>query len=712
MAKKSGGLTDSGTNTGDTISIGGYNQTGNQPDVSESLKDKKRVVSDVNQAFSICETMVNDWKKGILNSARITAKINGELPYNKAKLRNAGKDWKSNISTGFLASECDKVLPRLYMPLKTAKYLTAASLPANYPEGQRKTEFFRYTITKAIKTWPKWNFYIRGLAREVGVFGFGFNAWFDKYDWRPSLLRMDKGFIPQGTEVMDNEPAFFMAKYDYKPSELLELLKNAKDADRDEWNTKNTVAAINGALPPPADATYPNARSYEDLIRQATWGYSYEKASKVIRTYHLFAKETDGKVSHYILLADPNLSKEQGRLLYEAEDKFDLMSEVQNTVVFSYGDGTVHGSWGAGAILYDIAAQVEKVRNDSIDNMRMTNKMKVQVPDAKNVNDVKLVVNDTMMIVSGAQFAGNTAAIPQDVAGYEALDNRLTQLAQQKIGAYVPPIPLQPSDIKAAQINAAMSKEQESQEALLENWLIQQNALIHNITKRLCMEGSPDEVSKGVRKTLLEYLTKEEIDMLVADMPAKSIMDFTDYAASKRGAFAASVMNNPLFNQGAAARFMAEGVGDETFVSQIVRPDGDQSEVLRATANQLVENAAISLGQAVPIQANDADFTHMTVMKDILGQWLQQGNTQLAQLGIQHYGAHYISGVSKKTLPKDQINPEKQFIAEYEKAVEQLVQRDQIQAQQQAAQQAAEQQAQQIVAAQMQQAAPQDMAMV
>src|SRR5581483_5830708 len=107
-----------------------------------------------------------------------------------------------------------------------------------------KSEFFRQTITEAIRTWPKFNFYIRGLAREVGVFGFGFNAWFDEWEWRPTLLRMDKGFVPQGTEVMDLEPQFFMAKYDYSPNELLELLKAGVDAGRDEWKKDNVVLAI------------------------------------------------------------------------------------------------------------------------------------------------------------------------------------------------------------------------------------------------------------------------------------------------------------------------------------------------------------------------------------------------------------------------------------------------------------------------------------
>jgi hypothetical protein len=681
--------------------------TGNTPIVTDDLQVENRTISSVDQAFQVCETLVNDWKKGIITSARITAKINGERPYNQKKLEQNEKGWKTNISTGFLATECSKVTPRLFMPIKTAKYLTAAQLPPGYPDGEIKSQHFRQIITDTIRAWPKFNPFIRGLAREVGTFGFAFASWFDEYDWRPTLMRMDRGFVPQGTEITE-EPVFFMAKYDYKPSELMALLRSSIEAGRDEWNKDNVVQAVNNAAPVPVDATYPNARSYEELIRQATWSFSYSKGAKVIRTWHLFAKETTGMVSHYILVSDtaggttanaagsPDQSK---RLLYQYLDQYPTMNDAVNTMVFDYGDGTVHGSWGAGQILYDLAAQVEKIRCDSIDNMRNSNKMKLQVTDAKNVNDVQLTVNDTWMIVSGAQFAGVTAALPQNMEGYELLDAKLTQLAQQKIGAFVPPIPLQPSDIKAAQINAAMSKEKELQEALLENWLIQFAQIVQTITRRLCNPESPDPIAREVMGKLMQKLQPDEIDMLVKQFPVKSVMDFTEYKAQQRAAFAASCLNNPLFKQSALARVMAEGSGDESFIETIVLPEGDQTEVLTAQRQQKLENAAMAIGQTVPVLPSDNDWVHMQTMKPDLGNMLMQPNmnTQLATIGLQHYASHWEQGVAKKQIPQEAINDEKSWIASAEKTIAAHQQREQLQQQVQAAQAAATQQAQQIV---------------
>lgn len=677
---------------------------GSAPEINGSLEPENRSINSVNQAFSVCETMVSDWKKGIVFATQITAKINGQRPYNQKKLKDAGKDYKTNISTGFLATECARVVPRLYMPIKTAKYLTAASLPNNWPSGYEKTEYFRQTITETVRSWTKFNFYVRGMAREVGIYGYASNVFFDKYDWRPNLMRVDKGFVPQGTEIME-EPAFFLAKYDYKPSELLALLKASIDSGRKEWIKDNVVNAIQGAMPPPVDATYPNLRVYEELIRQATWGYSYTKGARVISTYHLFAKEATGKVSHYILLSGQDVlsptpdkpSKKDMRLLYEGLDKYETMADANNTIVFDYGDGTIHGSWGAGQILYDLAVQAEKVRCDSIDNMRMTNKMKLQVPDGKNVNDVKLSVNDQYMIVSGSTFAGNSAGLTSDINGYDLLDQKLTMLAQQKIGAFVPPIPLQPSDIKAAQVNAAMAKERELQEALLENWLIQFAMLMRTITRRLCDFDSPDTVAKAVQEKLLKKLTSEEIMMLANEFPVQSVMDFTEYRAQQKAAFAQSVQKNPLFKQDIVAKIMAGGVGDSRFIDEIVVPEGDNSSQIAAQRQQLLENAAMALGQPVPILPQDADWIHMQTLKPGLTQTLQTGNVQLATIGLQHYAAHYAQAVDKKEIPEEAINPEKSWIASVEKNIEVLKQQQQLKQAHAQIMQHAQEQAQKIV---------------
>ena len=658
-------------------------ESGNSPKVDSTL-EPQRVVSSVDQALEICETLEDSASGIIKNQARITAKLNGEPPRNPKKLKDKAKGYKTNISTGALATECNRVPTRLFMPIKTARYLTAASLPASVVNGPQKTEKFREVITDTIRSWPRWNFFVRGFAREVGVFGFGFPTFFDEWDWRPSLIRGDRGFVPAGTEILE-EPEFYEVLYEYKPHELIQLAKQAKDAGLDTWKIPAITAAVNDASRPDHGSSETDARSFEELTRQANMGFSYTKGVKVIKTKHLFAKEHSGKVSHWILYPEGENESQTGdetddsiytktdkRLLYEKLDAYETsMWEVVIPTVFDYGDGTIHGSWGAGQILYDMAHQVEIVRNDSIDALRNSGKVKVQVPDPKDVNSVKLIYNDSHIIVTGAQFAGNTAALPSDISSFGALEDRMSRWAQEKVGSYLPPIPSQPSDIKAAQVNAAIAQEAEIKEANGENWLSQFAWLIFSMTRRLCNPNSSDPISKATLERLLsEGLTSEDIVMLRDQAPIKSVMEFTPYKTMQVAQFAASKGGNPLYNQRNLEVAQVQGAAGDRFVDSFLLPEGDTATIDGARRAQMEENAAMALGQDVPVLPSDLHWYHMQEMKPSLEQVIQSANFPLAKLGLGHYAKHYDFGVETKTLPKDQINNEKSYISKLAKIIE------------------------------------------
>ncbi len=186
--------------------------------------------------------------------------------------------------------------------------------------------------------------------------------------------------------------------------------------------------------------------------------------------------------------------------------------------------------------------------------------------------------------------------------------------------------------------------------------------------------------------------------MLASQFPVQSVMDFTEYKAQQRAAFAVSVVNNPLFKQSVVARVMAESAGDETFVKSITIPEGDQTDVLTAQRAQTIEAAAMDAGKPIPVVQSDNDWVHMQTLKPDLAATLDSGNVQVAEIKLNHYAGHWQAGVAKKTIPPDQINAEKSFIDAVMKNIEAQKQSAAIKQQSQQAMAEAEAQAQQLVA--------------
>lgn len=671
---------------------------GNEPKVNEStLKSENRVVSSVPQAIQLCESDVQDAQKLIKNAARITKKKNGASPFNPQTLKNQGKAWKRNISTRFFQKELARVAPRLYMPILTASTMTAAALPAGWPDGLKKTEFFRETMTKFFRSWKKNDWFWRGLKTEVSDYGYAFACWTEPYEWRPNLVRMDRGFVPRGTEIMDESISRFSLKLDYQPNELLSVARKGIEEGDERWNKDAVAAAVQAANLPALPADYSQLRKWEELIREQSWDYNYTRATRVIESRHLWVLEYSGKVSHYILWPD---GPSEYQLLFEHLDAYESMNDVVVPEVFAYGDGTIHGSWGAGQLLYDLAAQVEKIRNDSIDNLLNSNKARLQVPNAKDAATAQLVVNDTMIIATGAQFAQNVGGISGNPEGYMVLDDRMTRWAQEVVGSYLPPIPQQSSDIKAAQINAALAAEQEVQRDVLEASLKQDAHIIATMTKRALNPETNDPQAIALRKKLLGQqeeneppqpvaLTEQELDLLINQPVVQAVTEFTVYAQQQRGAFAASVMQNPLFNQTVAANLMATGAGGQTLADSIVIPENDTTQVTAAVRQQLIENATIlSTGLSLPVVITDAHKIHMDTMVEPMNQVIMGGLIPVAKAGLEHFTSHFISGTSMKLLGDDG-NKYKSLIATFQKAIE-------AKEQEQAAAQAQQQPAQQM----------------
>lgn len=675
MADRKTSITDigaTGANSGD----------GNSPEVDESsLEASNRVVTSVSQLVGMGDTDIKDARKLILAATRITAKKQGAPPYDPAKLKQQGKSGsKRNISTRFLQKELNRAAPRFFMPLLTASTMTAAELPAGWPGGQEKTQFYRDTMTRAFRSWRKNDMFWRGLNQEVCDFGYGFAVWTDKYEWRPHLARMDRGFVPKGTEVMDDKLARFTLKWDYRPDELLKIARDATEAGSEKWKKEAVAEAVDKATQPTKPGDMSGQRKWEELIREQVVDYSTSRSQKMIECRHQWVLEYSGKVSHYIV-ATGNAG--DNRLLFEDLDAYEKTDNVVIPKVFGYGDGTIQGSLGVGSLLYDLAAQVEKVRCDGMDNLLNSNKARLQVASAKDVASAQLVINDTMIIACGATFAQNIGGISGDPKGYMALDDKMTQWAQEIVGSYLPPMPSQASKAATDIVEQQRNREQAIQEDNLETSLKQDALIIAEMSRRMLDPDSDDKEGNETREYLLgkakkNYppspvsLTEEEIDLLVNQPVVQSVSEFTQYAASQRGAFAGSVMNNPLFKQKAAARYMAGGVpnASNAFVDSIVVAEGDNTEETASIQKQLGENTTMFFGTDVPVLTTDNHWIHIQTMLKPLEQAIMQGLIPAATAGLKHMSAHFAAGSAFKTIPPDQINTTKATIAKYQQALE------------------------------------------
>src|SRR5690554_3339988 len=218
----------------------------NAPDLSYSSgewKNKRRAITSESQGIAVCERVFHDADESIRTVAKIREKSDGVAPpFSSKALMEEGAKHRSNMPTGFMESIMGKVGPRLYSHVTGARYLYTAELPAYDPEtGEQilnrveKTEKLREVTTRVAQEWSKWYLWLVQFTEEVSRHGYCFVAWLDDIEWRPLLFRLDQGQVPFGTEIMDSNIPFFVAKDSYSVDQLFGKIRDREIAEEEGW---------------------------------------------------------------------------------------------------------------------------------------------------------------------------------------------------------------------------------------------------------------------------------------------------------------------------------------------------------------------------------------------------------------------------------------------------------------------------------------------
>ncbi len=675
----------------------------NTPDLSPSLKPKRRAISSIKQIKNLVSNLNAAARERNQKNARIMAKYNSERPYRPEELKQEGLSWKSNFTTKPLPMLIDKVAPRFTRAVELAKYLTNSALPDDKPGAAEKTEAFRREVTKTIRSRPGWSNFVAEVAQENALFGFTSVAWLDEFGWMPKHFRQDSFFVPTGTKQLPNAAQIVVLRENFLIHELFSLIEDVDAARAAGWDIPNTVAAINSAMPEDRRSKEYNwERVLEDLNRECSVGLSHENGALVVSVWHLLAQEIEGKVSHYILLEptvgsrSKNDTESKSELLFEREDQFETMQEATAFFSFQQGNGNLHGSKGIGREIYSMAAMLDRARNEVVDRLNLSGKIIIQGDD-KALRRFKMhVVGNALLI--GQAYTISEQKLEASVEPFLTLDQFLTSLLDQMAGA-VTPRALEGERVTAAAVNLLAGREEESRDNIISRFLSQFAGMMGTLQKRLCDPDTVEEDAKALQDKLLRIMTREELDSLANSPVAETVKDFTETERQQVVLALAEGRGNPLYNQRELERRKLTAQINEEFADAVLLPEEDPTVLSEQTRLQQLE-LLILVGQAsqVPISPRDNHQVHLQVLMPAMEQAAPTAaqspqGTEVLKALFAHAQGHFQAAL-QTGVDKQELAPVEQMLTQIGSALQQL---DQVEAQQeQLAQQEADAIAQEV----------------
>lgn len=715
----------------------GANNVLNSPLIDESGKPTQRAVTTAAQAHSIAKSLRDRAKTGRIKTAAIIAeKYNGAAPFKESDLSRTGQTWRNNFSTNFLASIIDRVKPQMLDPINKADVLTHSALPATFVEGASKSRTFCEVTTKVIRRWPGWRDFASQLAQENVLYGLSTPAWIDNQtEWRPHLWRFDEAFFPEGTGQHASKAQVGVFYQKMLLHDFIKLFEDKRIAEKAKYNVKNCIKAANSTLNEGQNIEESDLAK-EDRIREGgSMASGYQNEAKTVNLFHVVVQDYTGEVDLW------TVTENDGWEIRNVENLQDKMEDAVSFFTFQSGSGKLYGSKGLGRLLVNIHIAIERGRCLGADQMYLSG-LVIFKSDKKDAASLQARVRHPFVFVS-KDMEVVSEQIEFKTEAFEAMDQKLSHLAESIAGAFIPPnLNEQGANTK---IEAAQNAEREAavKEGVLGRFFDHLSDLVSAMQRKIyspinLREGKrayDNKVKKqqsGVKvlvRKVYELLTKafgpskgkaepdisensvadeesvsavvqlleaglnlEEIATLALSPSAQS--NATDGAGRDQATlqYIAANRANPFIDQAAATEMEASiAIGEDRANQLIIKKADPQIEAI-AMREQLIECSEMMLTPPVPmpVAASDKHDTHRAILASKISDIIPAVNTAptpaicaTAQLFLSHYQQHVQLDM---TMPPDMKQKEMQATQEDLQTVQKA--QAMLQKQEQAAQQA------------------------
>lgn len=662
-----------------TIEAPPLKEKGGKPE----LNLEARSIRTTDQAWNLCKSTESANKTRSQRATMMELEYSGQAPFSQTDQIEKANSWQSNTSTGILAGIVDRKTLRFVNAITSQIYLTRSSLPTSYPDWKKKSDLFDIHTTRMIQSWKKYSTFIPALARENVLHGYAYGVFLDPYTWTPRMFKQDVSYVPDESSQYANELQFYVIKHDFLLHEFIDLFKDEKAAEEMGYNIPNCIMAANTSeiKNPREDMMVTEFRKFAEFISDGVLGLTYSVSGpRVVKTYLLWNREYDGKVSFWILLRD------NGKLLRFAEKIYDSFDEVVTLFSFQPGNGHLHSSKGIGRMIIGNVRIAERIRNRMVDNVNMSS-LVILKADSANRNKLQPVVHAPFVVIDKS-IEVDQQKFSADGEMYAALDQRMVNYMEQAAGAYVSANPnASGQPVTATEASQDAQRERENSDITEARWRDQFSQLVQTMQKRAFSDDHIKEARELFTKITEQFVTQgsdsNEVMKTITDLmdttdesrlPVRTLvmmfMDglteseiricrdaatsgyaHTDDAIVAQGILAVGRMyaNNPNVDQVELTKRNVEALAGPDAAKALIIENPDQTIMAEATRMQQQEaTTMMTLKMPVPVSPRDNHMAHAQVCMQLLiqaGQGISDLTTidmfaKPTELLLNHFAEH------------------------------------------------------------------------
>jgi hypothetical protein len=411
----------------------------NTPDAELATLDHKgnpprRRVANAGQARTLYRQLDKEYQqhRGKTN-AKIQRALNGNAPYDQAKLDADGLGWMSNINFRLLKSDTSQAQIPLYMLFADATRY--AQVRVNHPRLQKRDnvrfgEIISEEFHRLCKQWKQFNYHLQLAIANMVIYGTGNVYFLDREDFRFRVAEQGAVLVPNETSQNLDELELIFIRQKWSVTSLFQAIQAEKAADAG-WNVaavKKLVIETCNSAKSQAD----NSTSWEYWEKKILEGDAYwSQVSPKIPTAWGYAREFDGTISRF--LVSTAIGAENEEFLFDKTGEYEEWSQVTHPFFYEIANGNWNAAKGIGTEAFNFRDMQNRLKNRLFDAAMIGSTVLLKAEDPKAAEDLQLTT------------LGPLAVIPSNVTPQQiqvgsildkpmAVDRSLEQDLQRNIG--------------------------------------------------------------------------------------------------------------------------------------------------------------------------------------------------------------------------------------------------------------------------------------
>lgn len=373
--------------------------------LSDAGKPPQKRVKSASDAQTIVQSLIYSNRERARFNAKIKGMLDGNPPYDAAKLKANAQSYRANINFMEGESALSAALVPYYDLFAGSQYYCEVKLYLENPDDQEvKSQIVTEEFDCLLKKYNAFEFNMNGLLHDYVAFGKGFTMFPKQWGWHFQRVAFNKVYVPDGTEASVEKVEVVAIREKMQLHTLWNYIKEKPTAESAGWNTSAVANAIRDAMPEEKESSLGSSLSYE-YVQQRMRDRDIVEGTRqpTVAVAHLLIKEFDGKVTHMIVeepsRASPNPPrsgssdepKREPEFLFEKRGKFKNMREVMSAFFFETLDGSWNGARGLGHKIYSSMEIKNRLLCKIVDNAFLSGGITLQANDANALQKTNLV---------------------------------------------------------------------------------------------------------------------------------------------------------------------------------------------------------------------------------------------------------------------------------------------------------------------------------